>query len=105
MAYKENNTMNKLIQKAETFEQLQRELSKFGAWDSEPRNFFYSMLIRASKGEVWVEPKPESWQLYGMSGSKRAAIRLTARMRKIYAAVQKATVLEVAELKKWYRLF
>ena len=93
----------KLCKAVEDFEARQHSLSDLGAADSEPNGMFAHLMAKAVKGEPWVEPKPEAWQLYSsLPGWRRAAQRLTSAAHKVYTKIQKASLLDAQAVSKWY---
>lgn len=93
----------KLCKVVEKFEMRQMHYNEWGAQDSEPNGVFASLMAKAVKGEPWVAPKPEYWQLYSsVPGWRRAAQGLTSAAHKVYVKIQKATLLDAQAVAKWY---
>ena len=75
----------------------------FGAADTEPDGVFQHCIRKASLGEEFTVPKnAEDWQLYSeMKGVGRAAISLSAVLRRCIAAMDKIKLSERAALESY----
>lgn len=93
----------KLCAAVEDFQAQQHRFRDLGGCDTEPRWMFEALMAKAVKGEPWVEPPPEHWQLYSsLPGWKRAAKRLTSAAHKVHVKIQKASLLDAQAVAKWY---
>lgn len=93
----------KLNALVKAFEDKQSKYSEFGAWDSEPRWFFESLMRKAIQGESFPTVKAEDWELYSTKpGWKSAAKSLTTAAKKIFDTLQNAPYKDVRELANYY---
>ena len=72
-------TLNKVKQAIDNFEQVQKEYSSFGAWDTEPDGVWHSHLVGALQGKMPSRMSAAKWDLFTCSmNCTEAAKKLTA---------------------------
>lgn len=97
--------MKTLLQKCQDLTKTMSDLSKYGAYDTEPRSYFKQLLHKKLVKHEDVQAISGHWDLYSsMPGSKAAEDRLTKRMNTILKIANKRTINEVVEVIQYYGL-
>lgn len=91
-------------QKIIAFHELMREYADYGACDTEPRNFFYSLLEKSVRGEELPEEiEADEWQLYSTADTNNEiADELTEKYRQLHYDIQEAPHKEIVEACNYY---
>lgn len=97
--------MKTLLQKCQDLTKTMYDLSKYGAYDTEPRSYFKQLLRKKLVKHEDVKAISGQWDLYSsMSGSKAAEDRLTKKMNTILKISNKRTMTEIVEVINYYGL-
>ena len=98
------------IEATKAFEKVQDKYSEFGAADSEPNYHYRARIRKVIQGadlDAMIErlnDHDDPWELYSISGSKRANRALTTAFKKAAKVVQKMTHAEVMRMNEYYDL-
>jgi hypothetical protein len=85
-------------------DQLQSNLSKYGAGDTEPDWHYQNAVRNAVLGREFESLNAHGWEIFdGVAGSGKAAQRLNAQTRKITKLILGARVSELHEIREWVR--
>lgn len=98
-----SNTLSQIKDKIRDFENLQDQLSEFGASDTEPDGVFQSIIYNASIGKTVRLPAGRVWQLYRKHGTRLAIAKINAICKEIVTLIMFAPNKERSKIRKYIK--
>lgn len=98
-----SSTLSQIKDKIRDFENLQDELSAFGASDTEPDGVFQSIIYGASIGKTVRLPAGTGWQLYRMRGVRVAIAKLNEVCKEIVTLIMFAPNKERSKIREYIK--